>query len=384
MTQRYAPPWHSLLQDNGKGLQINRKDRHESLSCVHFQVPSLYTVNNTHRYANIEFFRGLAILIVVLYHFNDLLPFGYIGVDLFFVISGFLVSKPLIVEFCERDTINVKNFWLRRAFKILPSYYFYLFACLSTIWLLDLQVDEQLFSWSYIRRFVFFYRNYTNGPFYLALDHIWSLCVEEHFYLLLPLGFWIMRYSRKRSVVLLILLVLSSLAGVYLLKMVSIQLGIAEGQATTHQRIDGLLLGALMSLLEYQKGWAYARFYQKPWIAWLGLSIVVCVLIARSYLALPLVWEHGLCPIGFAMLIAGSLHAQFEHMAWIKQMAKYSYNWYLWHVLLFVALGKHIHPPVIYFLVYFVSSFLIAVVTTHLIENYFLSLRKVIFRESTQ
>jgi len=333
-------------------------------------------VSATLKYANVEFYRGLAILVVVLYHFHDLLPFGYVGVDLFFVISGFLVSKPLIAQFCHDDAIDTRGFWIRRAYKILPSYYFYLLVAFGTLWLLGLKVDKQVFTWSYISRFVFIFRNYLNGPFCFALDHIWSLCIEVHFYLLLPIAFRIVKRKRNENVDFLIKLCLCAMLGTYLVKLVSIQSGIAEGQATTHHRMDALLWGVLLSLLEYQKGWFYHRFFQRAWMAWAGAFVVVSVWFAKCNYSLPLVWEHSLYPIGFAMLLAGSIHRQFKHTGWVKLMAKYSYNWYLWHPLMFVVQVNYIPNQWLFFLVYVVSSFGMAVTSTHFIEYYFYSMKE--------
>ena len=83
-------------------------------------------LNDKDRISSIDIFRSVAILSVVIYHFNETLPFGYLGVDLFFVISGLLIGTILISEFVKRDSIHYVSFILKRGFKIWPSYYVFL------------------------------------------------------------------------------------------------------------------------------------------------------------------------------------------------------------------------------------------------------------------
>ncbi len=88
------------------------------------KVIQLLTTNN--RISSLDVFRGIAILAVIFYHFHQTLSFGKLGVDLFFVISGFLVGGILIREYEKNKGINIPRFLLQRGFKIWPSYYFLL------------------------------------------------------------------------------------------------------------------------------------------------------------------------------------------------------------------------------------------------------------------
>ena len=87
------------------------------------KLKSIEIINSTTRNQSVDIFRGLAIISVVIYHFNQQLPFGYLGVDLFFLVSGLLVGGLLTKEFENGRKIDFLKFFLQRGFKIWPSYY---------------------------------------------------------------------------------------------------------------------------------------------------------------------------------------------------------------------------------------------------------------------
>lgn len=90
------------------------------------KLRSLVVLNSAERISSIDVFRGFAILPVVFFHFHNFLPYGLLGVDLFFVISGFLVGSILIKQYKEDKRIGFFRFILQRGFKIWPSYYSFL------------------------------------------------------------------------------------------------------------------------------------------------------------------------------------------------------------------------------------------------------------------
>lgn len=136
--------------------------------------------------------RGIAILAVVSSHIRWPLPdmvrigqYGAMGVHLFFALSGFLITTRLIEEWQRQGRIDWPNFYIRRAFRILPPAFLYLAA----IAVLGLGLHSIPTSGSQLAASAFFYRNYLTAtspePWYTL--HFWSLAVEEHFYLLWPL-----------------------------------------------------------------------------------------------------------------------------------------------------------------------------------------------------
>ncbi len=143
------------------------------------------------KFYGLDHLRAVAILLVLLYHYRmfehpswvDTVGWiGWTGVDLFFVLSGFLISNQLFREIKESQTIGLKTFFTKRFFRIIPSYIFtvFLYFCFPIF-----REKESLPS---LWKFLSFTQNYgldviNQGTF----SHAWSLCIEEQFYLALPL-----------------------------------------------------------------------------------------------------------------------------------------------------------------------------------------------------
>ena len=204
--------------------------------------------------------RGLAVLAVVLYHFfGDLVPGGYVGVDLFFVLSGFLITSLLVREFNVTGRINLKDFWIRRFRRILPAAVVVLCVCTAIVSAIggDLAVGirEQFLGT------LFFVNNWTQiatSQTYFAPNevqvfaHYWSLAVEEQFYLLWPLlMIGVLHLSRRKPrrlpiAVTLLLAIASALAMAFLFTPGEDPTRVYYG---TDTHAFGLLIGALLSFV---------------------------------------------------------------------------------------------------------------------------------------
>ena len=162
------------------------------------------TTQATRRLLQLDFLRGIAILLVLGAHQLGLPSgklrlvagllgrFGWSGVDLFFVLSGFLVGGLICRELVTKQSFDAPRFMVRRAFKIWPSYYLYLLVAAGIIF----YQDRPNFAHHLVAVFVPAFFNYQNlsYSFYEGIGHIWppmgmtwSLAIEEHFYILLPL-----------------------------------------------------------------------------------------------------------------------------------------------------------------------------------------------------
>jgi peptidoglycan/LPS O-acetylase OafA/YrhL len=141
--------------------------------------------------------RGLAVAAVVLYHFAPgLVPGGFLGVDVFFVLSGFLITSLILVEFGVDDAVSVRAFWTRRIRRLLPAALAVIVSCVVLVRLLEPASSlpavrtQSLSSLLYVSN----WSAILNGSSYesrfghdLPLAHFWSLAVEEQFYILFPL-----------------------------------------------------------------------------------------------------------------------------------------------------------------------------------------------------
>ena len=127
---------------------------------------------------------------------NRLAPYGAMGVSVFFALSGFLITRRLMEEWRAAGRIDIKGFYLRRAFRILPPILVYL-AAVSTLGfgfhLIPMDLQQLAAS-------LFFYRNYLTAPVTQAwyTGHFWSLAVEEHFYLIWPMLLFFAGLRRAR------------------------------------------------------------------------------------------------------------------------------------------------------------------------------------------
>ncbi|MCG7447931.1 acyltransferase family protein [Corynebacterium aurimucosum] len=204
--------------------------------------------------------RGLAVIAVVLYHFfPSLLPGGYLGVDLFFVLSGFLITSLLVREFRTSGTISLKDFWVRRFRRILPAAVSVLVMCTALVaWIGgDLAVGlRQQFLGT-----LFFVNNWTQiatSQSYFAdneiqvFAHYWSLAVEEQFYVIWPLlitGVFLISRRKPRRLPILVATVLA-IGSAVAMALIYVP---GEDPTRVYYGTDthafGLLTGAVLSLL---------------------------------------------------------------------------------------------------------------------------------------
>ncbi|MBX5464626.1 MAG: acyltransferase, partial [Clostridia bacterium] len=203
--------------------------------------------------------RALAVIAVVAYHLG--LPQaagGLLGVDVFFVISGYLITDQLVAEYRRSGRIHLGQFWLRRARRLLPALYFMLLAVAAWLALFDparlaslrgdlLAAFLYVSNWWFIFHKVSYFARF--GP-PSPLGHLWSLAVEEQFYLLWPLlllaGLRLFRRPRRLLPPVLLLGALSALAMALLFQPGGDPTRVYDG---TDTRAFALLLGAALALL---------------------------------------------------------------------------------------------------------------------------------------
>ena len=202
------------------------------------------------RLHGLDTLRAAAIPAVMIFHLQSALPtaiqpvgdIGWIGVDLFFVLSGFLIGSQLLKPFALGQRLDLPQFYLRRAYRILPAYLVVLLLYLAVpIWREKPGLPA---PWKLLTFTANFGMDY---PARLAFSHVWSLCVEEHFYLFWPLCILIVGWRRSFSVG----IVLVVAVGVY--RALTMRHFAEPVQAAgllqhTEMRIDYIMMGCLIAL----------------------------------------------------------------------------------------------------------------------------------------
>jgi len=258
--------------------------------------------------------------------------YGAMGVDVFFGISGFLICSRLIEEHRARGRINLKGFYIRRFFRILPPYFALLaaLALLSAVGVFAISGGELLSS-------VLFLRNYfapaAPGGWYTG--HLWSLAVEEHFYLLWPglLVLWGVRRARWGCAALSLLLAAWRVAEFRLEIGETLIPGLGF-YTRTDIRLDALLWGCWFALMasDPHTRERLTRLLSVP--VWLGaLGALVAVLAVQPPLAM--LWQSLLIPclvIG-TVLRPASMIGRVLEMSGMRWIGRMSYSLYLWQQL---------------------------------------------------
>lgn len=153
------------------------------------------TATDNHKLLGLDHLRAFAIAYVVCFHYKffghpdwEVAPgsFGWTGVDLFFVLSGFLIAGQLFAGVAKGKPVQAKEFFIKRFFRIIPPYFLVLLLYFSFPFLTEWGHLSP--AWKY---FTFTLNFGLDLSKYSTFSHAWSLCVEEQFYLVLPLCFWL-------------------------------------------------------------------------------------------------------------------------------------------------------------------------------------------------
>ena len=329
--------------------------------------------------------RSLAVILVVGAHSTDLGPsgwatrvfyWGWTGVDLFFVLSGFLIGRQLWSELNQTGTVRLGRFLLKRGFRIWPLYLSAVFA----YFLWDCATHQSLLPlWSDL--------GYVSNYFHSRVKGGWSLSTEEQFYLLLPLVLLALKHVPIRW---LFLLPVSWLALLPCLR--AIQLAQHPGQPPGavifmpfHTHTDGLAAGLLLAWIAVVcNGWwngSKGRLWLPLAIAATGLALRLTGAQVFSYTALALLYgalilvgvrRHRTVPLeswrGFHVLSRLSYGVYLNHLAIIESVAPYLSR----HM---AKLSSNLGVFSVTFVALWAASLALAFVTYSLIEKPFLDVR---------
>ena len=260
-----------------------------------------------HHYPHLDGIRGIAILLVLLFHcasvtsprtvsqelYFTLASAGWIGVDLFFVLSGFLITGILIDTY--HSPFYFRNFYIRRALRILPLYYFVIilftvFTQLSVAEAIEFKSPLIALSyWIYLPNWLPLF----NVPQPEVLGHFWSLAIEEQFYLIWPALVLFAARRKKEGKLCLLVLIVSIVSRVVLVALNQ------KAYYFTVSRMDGLALGGYVSILFRRYG-SLIRFRSRAFVV-AAISMLMVGVVAlferRFYGHDPMLLIFGLLPL---------------------------------------------------------------------------------------
>lgn len=364
------------------------------------------------RFPALDGIRALAITLVFADHYgggshggtilrviNAVRERGWVGVDLFFVLSGFLITG--ILYDTSADSRYFSRFYIRRSLRILPVFY-------VVLALLLLLTPIFHYEWHWMQlTFVFyvgnFFANYRWSLYFIesanhpaarvSIGHFWSLCVEEQFYLIWPLVVW---FVRDRVKLIRTAIGISALSLALRFAMMA-KFGLVLGETwiirTLPFRMDSLLIGGILALL--LRGPAADQWQRaSKWFFWVFLAAVLAIFTFSPAYDSPWLLSVGLTfnalasagLIGMA-LRPGSPAYRLFHLRPLRVLGRYSYGFYVYHLLFATSWGvllyfleRHLHSlalagilliPVNYFAVFLVSK-----ASYELVEVRFLRLKR--------
>lgn len=351
------------------------------------------------RNINLDILRGIAVTLVIFRHISlpertnilydtihYLQKIGWVGVDLFFVLSGYLVSGLIVNELNKEGHFNIKRFLIRRALKIYPPFYLLILVTVT-------------YNFFYKHKFVgltpflaecFYIQNYITGLW----NHTWTLAVEEHFYLILPLLFFAFK-PKEKSYYKLLIIICGIMALITILRIASSENIITNDRIIfySHFRLDILFFGVFIRIVSYQ----YKNFLNK-YQSLITLFLYICPIIVLIFISTVPLYSELNFTIGYlliyvcfgAMLLSlTNTREKYNKIAFYSaKMGKYSYGIYLWHmpikfwvvnaVSLFVPLGY-----VLQISIYIIASIVLGILFSKTIEFPILKLRDKYFPSSS-
>ena len=302
-------------------------------------------------YPSLDGLRGIAVLAVMLYHCG-LIRGGFLGVDMFFTLSGFLITSLLLHEQAATGTICFRNFFARRALRLLPALLVFLVAW-SGFLLMTVPSDYWGIVGWYILAVFLYVANWA-GIYGLPMGifgHAWSLAIEEQFYFIWPatVALLISKVRRPR----LIIGVLAFAALTSLTWRLSLALsGASEPRiyGATDAHADGLLVGAAAAFLLASAHRSSERTgYGSSVPAIIAATGLGGLLLTAAYIPSYAYGASALAAIATVVIILdivrpGSSLARLLEAQWLVWVGRISYGLYLWHFPMFSQFGV-LNPP---------------------------------------
>ena len=355
--------------------------------------------NNKSKYLpSIDSLRALAVLAVIIYHVDvNYLPGGFLGVDLFFVLSGYLISSLIIKEYRKTGSLNLYNFYIRRARRLLPAVYFMItiglvvMVLFNEVLLRKSHLDAifgYIYSsnWWYIFHKLDYFDSFgAQSPF----KHLWSLAIEEQFYMIFPLLFLLINRKKKSKdgtyklnknflYVVLGLILVSLIAHILLFDINNI----SRIYFGTDTRAFSLLVGVVGAIL-YPMEKLHAKVTPQQNIMYSVISLVsiATLITVMIYTSEYNTWLYRggfllVAIIGLIVIISsGKQHTLMSRLLSFKPVVfigKISYSLYLWHfpiLVLTTPVSEIGNPNIIFVILRIILTFALATASYVFVET---------------
>ncbi len=344
----------------------------------------------TKRLASLDGWRAVAIILVLVSHFHwsggaedvpsiitSFARYGDFGVRIFFVVSGFLITFLLIREHDDTGKINLRDFYARRSLRIFPVYFSYLFV----LFLLQIFSGYSDVASSWLGSLTFTRNILGRGD--SATVHLWSLAVEEQFYILWPVAFaafGLATRTKATVAALMVVVVVSTVARGTVCDGQSFICLKVLGPRSIVNCADQLAIGCMAAFIFRH---AADRIPKSSLSFWIGLGLVLAIELqvwpARHYPSLARTLQAFLMAICILCSVSGRPRYAYSALngtapAWIGRL---SYSLYVWHMLFLPGfMGQAFaHVPFMNWKVWLIPAILTAISSYFLIEKPFLQLR---------
>ena len=355
--------------------------------------------NNKSKYLpSIDSLRALAVLAVIIYHVDvNYLPGGFLGVDLFFVLSGYLISSLIIKEYRKTGSLNLYNFYIRRARRLLPAVYFMITVGLVVMVLFNEVLLRKshldaifgyIYSsnWWYIFHKLDYFDSFgAQSPF----KHLWSLAIEEQFYMVFPLLFLLVNRKKKSKdgtyilnknflYVVLGLILVSLIAHILLFDINNI----SRIYFGTDTRAFSLLVGVVGAIL-YPMERLHDKVTQQQNMIYsvVSLASIATLITVMIYTSEYNTWLYRggfllVAILGLIVIISsGKQHTLMSKLLSFKPVVfigKISYSLYLWHfpvLVLTTPVSEIGNPNIIFVVLRVILTFILATASYVFVET---------------
>lgn len=355
-------------------------------------------ISNRVYYPALDGLRGMAILLVVLYHnfsFISYFNYGWLGVDLFFVLSGFLITDILL---STRNTGNYfKNFYSRRILRIFPLYYLSLLLFLVILPLLpgftlDVRYyqEHQWWFWTYLQNWLLIFHP---GGRPVALNHFWSLAVEEQFYLVWPFVILFIRRPKKLLIFCILALMAVIAARLYIWFNRSFFPGYQWLFLFT--RIDGILIGSMLAIIYHYNQTILRKFSTLLILLLAAFNFIIYFIEKERDFPVWAIAGYTTFAAIFALLVYESVKKEDRVISFIfnnavlRFLGKYSYGFYIFHWPVFLLAkpytdnmagkiipGQSFYQLLVSAILATLAGLIVSLISFHLFEKHFLKLKR--------